>query len=80
MNIDWSKLKTAEQLFNEEQEFKAKEIRIQRNELLAETDYSVLPDNSSKDTSEMRAYRQALRDITSQDTFPNSVVWPTKPA
>ena len=25
------------------------------------------------------AYRQALLDITTQDGFPNSVVWPTKP-
>ena len=24
-------------------------------------------------------YRQALRDVTSQEGFPNTVTWPTKP-
>jgi len=27
----------------------------------------------------MAAYRQALRDITSQPGFPHDVSWPTKP-
>ena len=78
MNIDWSKLKTAEQLHQEEQDEKAKNIRLERNQLLKDTDYAVLPD-SGHDTPEIRTYRQALRDITSQETFPDSVVWPTKP-
>jgi len=78
MNIDWSKLKTAEHLFQEEQDQKAAAIRQERNQLLKDTDYAVLPD-SGHDTPEIRAYRQALRDITEQNTFPDSVTWPTKP-
>ena len=30
-------------------------------------------------SQEMLDYRQALRDITDQETFPNSVIWPIKP-
>ena len=78
MNIDWSKLKTAEQLHQEEQDQKAETIRNERNQLLVATDYMVLPD-SGHDTPEIRTYRQELRDVTEQSTFPDSVVWPVKP-
>jgi len=60
-------------------EIKATNIRQQRDLLLKETDWMVLPD-SSYDTQALRTYRQSLRDITSQETFPNEVVWPTLPA
>ena len=60
-------------------EIKATNIRQQRDLLLKETDWMVLPD-SSYDTQTLRTYRKALRDITSQETFPNEVVWPTLPA
>jgi hypothetical protein len=52
-------------------------IRLMRNELLAETDWAALSDVTI--TPEMAAYRQALRDITSQPGFPHDVSWPTKP-
>ena len=58
-------------------EFTADEIRAKRNKLLAETDYLALSDNTL--SSDMAAYRQALRDVTSQAGFPTSVTWPTKP-
>ena len=51
--------------------------RSKRNSLLAETDYLALSDNNM--TPEMSAYRQALRDITTQEGFPESISWPTKP-
>ena len=53
-------------------------LRAQRNFLLSETDYLALSDNTL--TQEMAAYRQALRDITTQSGFPETVVWPIKPA
>ena len=40
------------------------ELRRQRNELLAETDYMANSDVTM--SNEWKAYRQALRDITSQ--------------
>ncbi len=53
------------------------EIRAKRNSLLAETDYLALSDTTL--SSDMAAYRQALRDVTGQSGFPTSVTWPTKP-
>jgi hypothetical protein len=58
-------------------EAKANDIRSLRNQLLAETDYLALSDNTL--TAEMAAYRQALRDITNQAGFPETVEWPIKP-
>lgn len=57
----------------------AYDIRTKRNELLAATDYLALTDNTLSDTT--KAYRQALRDITSHVNFPylNEEDWPVKP-
>ena len=57
------------------------EIRDRRNDLLTETDYLMQPDYpiSEETRTALRAYRQALRDITKQDGFPQEVVWPEKP-
>lgn len=52
-------------------------IRNYRNLLISQTDYLALSDNTL--TPDMAEYRQQLRDITNQPTFPSSVVWPTKP-
>ena len=51
--------------------------RGQRNYKLAETDYLALADGTL--TDEMRAYRQALRDLPAQAGFPENINWPTKP-
>lgn len=53
-------------------------IREQRNELLAETDWTQLSDSSVAST--WTTYRQALRDVPSQEGFPYNVTWPTKPS
>lgn len=59
----------------------AAEIRAARDVLLTETDHLVMPDYpiSEEDLSLVKAYRQALRDITEQEGFPRSVEWPEKP-
>ena len=53
----------------------------ERDQLLAESDYYVLPDYPSTEEGldAVRAYRQALRDITAQEGFPKEVEWPGKP-
>jgi hypothetical protein len=51
--------------------------RKKRNELLAETDWWASSDLTM--TSEQIAYRQAWRDITEQEGFPDSITWPTIP-
>ena len=52
-------------------------LRAERNQLLADTDYLTLSDNTL--STEMTTYRQALRDITDSYTSLDDVVWPTKP-
>ena len=52
----------------------AESVRTQRDAKLAETDWTGMSDVTM--TAEMAAYRQALRDITAQSGFPNTVEWP----
>ena len=54
-----------------------RELRRQRNQLLAETDYLALADSTL--TDEMRDYRQALRDLPANTVDPANPVWPVKP-
>ena len=53
------------------------EVRQERDQLIAKTDVWALSDRTM--TAEQTAYRQALRDISSQDGFPTNITWPTKP-
>jgi len=52
-------------------------IRSRRNKLLSETDWMALSDNVMSPA--WREYRLSLRSITSQEGFPFSIAWPTKP-
>ena len=63
-----------------ELDFALSDLREKRNQLLAETDYLALSDNTL--STEMATYRQNLRDITDGlDTVAkvNAVSMPTKP-
>ena len=55
-------------------------LRGERNQLLAETDWTQNADVSDTVSNKWKTYRQALRDIT--DTYKSqlTVVWPTKPS
>lgn len=55
----------------------AAEARDKRNDLLAATDWTANSDVTM--TTEMTAYRQALRDITSQSGWSTTINWPTAP-
>jgi hypothetical protein len=55
----------------------AKNVRTTRDAKLAETDWTALSDVTM--SPEMAAYRQALRDVPSQESFPHNVIWPEKP-
>lgn len=59
-------------------ELKMAKIRLERNALLAATDWAVLPD-SPVNTPELLTYRQALRDITTTYPNPDNVIWPISP-
>jgi hypothetical protein len=53
-------------------------VRGHRNRLLKESDWTQVSD-APVDQAAWAAYRQALRDITSQDGFPHNVTWPDAP-
>lgn len=53
-------------------------VRNKRNALLAASDWTQVAD-SPVNQAAWAAYRQALRDITSQTGFPQTVDWPTAP-
>jgi len=57
------------------------EARMLRNQLLLLSDYTQLSDAPSSINKEAwAAYRQELRDITLQEGFPDSIVWPQLPS
>jgi hypothetical protein len=56
----------------------AEEIRNERNQLLAASDWTQVAD-APVDRAAWVIYRQALRDITSQTGFPQIIDWPTAP-
>jgi hypothetical protein len=69
---------TPEELSNRE-ENQASAVRGQRDSLLVQSDWTQgkdIPDNVS---GPWAVYRQSLRDITAQASFPWAVEWPTQP-
>jgi len=76
--IDWSQLKTAEQLEAERVEAKANQVRAERDRLLTASDWTQVAD-APVVSLEWQPYRQALRDVPQQSGFPDSVEWPTPP-
>lgn len=60
-------------------EDQARSVRSTRNQLIADTDWMALSDNTL--TPEWAIYRQALRDITDTPKFPwlEDADWPAKP-
>ena len=58
------------------------EARAKRDKLLAETDWTQVLDApiDAATREAYRAYRQALRDITEQEGFPETITWPELPA
>ena len=57
----------------------AERVRIERNQKLADTDWTQLADSSANATA-WGTYRQALRDLPSTEGFPHNVTWPSEPS
>lgn len=80
---DWAKygidISEVDVEFTEEQ--LAQQARSKRDNLLRYSDYYVMPDYPATEEglAEVKAYRQALRDITKQEGFPDAVTWPSVP-
>lgn len=56
----------------------AEAVRKQRTEKLKDSDWTQVAD-APVDKTNWAAYRQSLRDITTQSGFPWTVEWPTQP-
>ena len=56
----------------------AASMRKQRDEKLAECDWTQVAD-APVNKAAWATYRQALRDITTQEDFPWTITWPSKP-
>ena len=52
-------------------------VRNQRNNKLAETDYLALNDNTL--SADMETYRSKLRLVPQDNSDPDNITWPTKP-
>ena len=74
----WDEVDAAQSEIDARIEDKCEEVRILRNELLLECDWTQLVDIPTETKELWQTYRQGLRDITSQ-TNPFSIVWPVKP-
>lgn len=59
----------------------AEQIRSDRDSRLARCDWTQLADTAltSAQKTAWKTYRQALRDVTEQPGFPESVEWPVAP-
>lgn len=54
-------------------------LRLHRDVLLKESDWTVLGDSPTP-TAAWKTYRQALRDLPANTTDPFNPVWPTPPS
>lgn len=68
-----------EEMILERTASKSESIRRERDRLLSDSDWTQLSDISRSIKTSWKLYRQELRDVTSQEGFPWSVVWPDKP-
>lgn len=58
---------------------KAAEVRAERGKKLAACDWTQIADSPVTNKAAWIQYRQDLRDISKQASFPWSVVWPVSP-
>jgi len=58
-----------------------RKVRLERDRLLTETDWVITmhKELGTNIPAAWKTYRQALRDITTQEGFPNDITWPEKP-
>ena len=77
--LQWAKTNTIQEADTEKLTWDS--IRDTRNQLLIETDWTMIID-ATVDQTAWKTYRQALRDIpeTFKDKEANDVVWPTQPS
>ena len=55
----------------------AERVRSERDQKLKDTDWMGMSDVTM--SADWATYRQALRDVPSQEGFPHNIIWPTEP-
>lgn len=60
-------------------EEKSINLRFTRDGKLDTSDWTQMPDYNGSDKTAWATYRQALRDVPQQETFPTTVTWPEEP-
>tara|TARA_B100000085_G_scaffold109342_2_gene99816 strand:+ start:39 stop:506 length:468 start_codon:yes stop_codon:yes gene_type:complete len=78
----WKSVAFTDEQLSQQQTVATANARAQRDELLAQSDWTVLADSplSSDKKTEWQTYRQSLRNIPESSGFPNDITWPTKPS
>ena len=61
-----------------QEEIKWARIRLERNELLKQSDWRAVSDRTL--TDDWREYRQALRDLPTTESNPDNITYPTPPS
>lgn len=78
--FDYTQKQWINPLSNEEQVAQAQaKVLAKRKRLLIQSDWTQLPDVPLTTKQSWAAYRQALRDITTQSGYPTNVTWPEAP-
>ena len=73
---------TIERIIEKEKELREVDmgrVRVRRNRLLSESDWTQVNDVVLSNDREWKIYRQALRDITDTTEDPRNLNWPTAP-
>lgn len=76
--MQWQVTDASAEEIQQRTEQKAAAVRLERNQRLAECDWTQLAD-APVDAAVWATYRQALRDVPDQTGFPWNVTWPMKP-
>lgn len=77
--IGWTVVAKTQAELAEQDALQEKEVRQKRNRILSSSDWTQASDSPKFQNPEWLAYRQALRDVTSQSGFPWDVQWPVAP-
>lgn len=72
---------TDQEMFDDQRSGKWTEIRLLRNKVISDTDWTQLGDTAltADEVTAWQTYRTQLRDMIDEDTNPFAVVWPTEP-
>ena len=75
----WVKRQARQDELDARRQAKAQEVRARRDRLLADSDWTQLLDTPQATQAAWATYRQAVRDVTKQPSFPFGIEWPVKP-